>query len=44
VITGPSTEEDERPERKEIGVDRPGQRGRAGTEIARQRRKRDVDY
>ena len=44
VIASPSTEQDERPERQEIGVDRPGQLGGAGAEIARERRKRDVDH
>ena len=43
VIASPSTEQDERAERQEIGVDRPGQLGGAGAEIARERRKRDVD-
>src|SRR5512132_1121626 len=44
MIASPSTEQDERAERQKIGVDRPGQFGGAGAEIARERRKRDVDH
>src|SRR5512147_2064585 len=44
MIASPSTEQDERAERQEIGVDRPRQLGGAGAEIAGERRKRDVDH
>ncbi len=43
MVTEPAAQQDQRAQRQQVGVDRPGQFRWAGAEIARQRRQGDVD-